>query len=371
MTKNLKELVKTIEKLAQAAPPPPPGALLDPGMGPFGGGGGFGGHGGTDQGGGGGGAGGGGGGSTAIMAMQHALQDLAADVSKQINLQQMVNPDPNNPRAQEEARSRDAFGTFITKNYMRNSAVSGVEYDPNPKVRKVPDKQKSATDPTRLSVVMDTMNRIGKERGEAFVDGNWGPRTNAAIRNAYALAQGLFKFVDDVNTYATNKLQVQSYSKDSLRNLEGMATVDNSLSPEDKATAAPLITQHVKAIHAMYDEVKNKVLEHKAYRQFIESDKQYKTYSAGGLTPQQIKVLTDAFPQGFPIQVGNARANVDIGSLTSVDKLNQWITAHPQLGKLTPQTIADQIQRQHGHTGSPAEPYQGILTQKPSTDPGY
>ena len=64
------------------------------------------------------------------MTMQHALQDLAADVSKQINLQQMIS---GNPKEQEEAKSRDAFGTFMTKNYMRNAAVPGVEYDPDRK----------------------------------------------------------------------------------------------------------------------------------------------------------------------------------------------------------------------------------------------
>lgn len=355
MTKNYKDLVQEIKKQAIINLDGGGGGGAAPG--PFGGGAPSG-HGG---------GGGWTGGGTDIMAMQHAIQDLAADVSKQINLQQMVSGDP---RSQEEAKSRDAFGTFITKNYMRNSSVPGVEYDPDPRVRRVPDKLKSATDPTRLSVVMDTMNRIGKESSEAFVDGNWGPRTNAAVHNTYALAQGLFNFVDDVNKFATNKMQVQSYSKGSLENLGSTIKVVDA-DPQRKGEAAPLITPHVKAIHAMYDEVKNKVLEHKAYRQFIESDKSYKTYKASGLTAEQIKILTDAFPRGFPIQVGDKRASVDIASLVNIDKLNQWITAHPELGKITPQMITDQIERQHGHMQTPGEPYQGLLTQHPSTDPGY
>src|SRR5579864_493341 len=107
------------------------------------------------------------GGGSSIIKMQQALQNLAKDVASQINLQDVASGDPTK---EQEAKNRDAFGVFLTKNYMRNSKVQGIEYDPDPKVTDV--SQKRPDDPTRMSVVMDTMNRIGNEKkGEQFTDG--------------------------------------------------------------------------------------------------------------------------------------------------------------------------------------------------------
>lgn len=293
-------------------------------------------------------------GSTAIMAMQHALQDLAQAVTAQLNLADITNTDPNDPdkvRREQEAKARDAFGVFLAKNFMRNSKISGVEYDPNPAVTDI--SHKSPNDPTRMSVVMDTMNRIGNpKKGEQFVDGKWGPRTNAAVRDVYAFASGLFDFVNDINRFATRKMQISSYNKESLQNLDGIATTDNSLTPEQKSEAAPLVTQHVKAIKNMYEEVKNSVLEHPAYRQFIETDVPYKSYGQS-VSPQQIDILRKAFPQGFVVNLGGVQANIGVDSLLSVEALKTALQQVSPDGKITPQAVIAQISNQQGQVQTP------------------
>lgn len=320
-----------------------------------------------------------GGSSTAIMTMQHALQDLAQTVTAQLNLSDITNTDPNDPnkvRKEEEAKARDAFGVFLAKNFMRNSKVPGIQYDPNPHATDV--SKKSPDDPTRMSVVMDTMNRVGNpKRGEQFVDGNWGPRTNAAIRDAYAFASGLFDFVNDVNRYAKKKMQINSYNKESLQNLAQMATVDNSLTREQKEEAAPLVTQHVKAIKNMYQEVKNNVLEHPAYQQFIEKAVPYKTYAprTSQVSPEQIAVLRKAFPQGFTVNVGGSQAKLDVDALLSVDSfkraIQQVAPEAVQSGKITPQSVIAQIANQQGHVATPVESNQNALALNTTSNPGY
>lgn len=316
----------------------------------------------------------GGGSSTAIMTMQHALQDLAADVSKQINLSQVTSQDP---REQEEAKARDMFSTFITKNYMRNTTVPGVEYDPDPNVRRMQDKMKSQDDPTRMSVVMDTMNRVGKEKSESFVDGNWGPRTNAAIRDAFAFATGLFNMIDDINHLVPPEKQIHTsaYNKESLQNLGGMATVDNSLTPEQKSEAAPLVTQHVRAIKSLYDDVKNKFLQHPTYRQFIERDRSYKTYSPTAITKDQIDLLKNYFKNGIQITIpGVVKTVAQIENLISPEAFKTWMNnAMPtavQEGKVTPAMVISKIEESLGHVASPAEPQQGLLAQNSPSEPG-
>ena len=298
--------------------------------------------------------------NTDVMTMQHALQNLAQVVSSQINLQDVSSGDP---RKEQEAKARDAFGVFLTKNYMRNTKVPGVEYDPNPKITDI--SQKRPDDPTRMSVVMDTMNRIGNpKKGEQFVDGVWGTRTNAAVCDAYAFASGLLDFVDDINRFATHKMQITYYDRPDLHEFATMVKANNSLSPDDKKKAALLVTQHVKAIQNMYNEVKNNILEHPAYRQFIESDTPYKTYGQK-VTPQQIETLKKSFPQGFTINFGDGQTRLGVDALLSKDALIKAIqNAAPsavQSGQLTPQSVVSQIWKQQS----------ALLGSNPSSDPGY
>jgi hypothetical protein len=297
------------------------------------------------------GGGGGGGGVTSIIKMQEALQALSHDVTSQINLQQVAS---GNPEQEKEAKARDAFGVFLTKNYMRNSKVQGVEFDPNPAVTDV--SQKRPDDPTRMSVVMDTMYRVGNpQKGERFADGQWGARTNAAVRDAFAFASGLFDFVDDINRFATRKMQIQSYNKESLQNLAGMATINNSLTPAQKLQAAPLVTQHVQAIQSMYDEVKNHILEHPAYQQFIEGDVPFKSYYK--VSPQQMSLLQKSFPQGIEVTFKNFKSLIKIEDLASLDAVKAWMQrAAPDAvkdGSLTPETVVGAVwQAQSAMLGS-------------------
>lgn len=293
--------------------------------------------------------GGGYGGNTNVITMQYALQDLAKAVAEQyLNLQEAFSEDP---RTRNQAKSRDAFGVFLAKNYMRNSQVPGIEYDPSEKVTEVADKEKSATDPTRLSVVMDTMNRVGHpKKGERFADGNWGPRTNAAIRNAYAFASGLFDFVNDVNRFATKKLDIKSYNPSRLNDLAKYAQVDpKALSPIQKLQAAPEVTKHVKDIKSMYEEVKNNILQHKAYQQFIEGDRAFKSYAK--VTPQQINAVKKQFPQGINVTVGGVPTNIKVEDLLSKKALEEWIDrAIPnakQQGKATPEIVISSLWKQY------------------------
>lgn len=302
------------------------------------GGGGGGGGGGAPAGGGGGGYGGG----TGIIAMQQAIQDLSKDVTSQINLQDVASGDP---RKEQEAKERDAFGVFLTKNYMRNTKVPGVEYDPDPKVTDV--NQKRPDDPTRMSVVMDTMNRVGNpKKGEVFADGQWGPRTNAAVRDVYAFASGLLDFVDDINRFATRKMNIQSYNRQNLQEFAAFAQVNpNALTAADKVKVAPIVTQHVKAIQAMYDEVKNHILQHPAYQQYIEGSVPFKSYYK--VSPQQISLLQKTFPQGIDVTFQNFKSKIQISDLTSLDKVKEWMQrAAPDAvreGTLTPETVVEAV----------------------------
>lgn len=254
-------------------------------------------------------------GNPQVKRMQQALMNLSQAVVSQINIKDLANPD--NPLQQQgEAAGRDSFNNFIAKSYLRNSDVPGVEFDPDAK--KTQMNQKTPSTPTRMGVIMDTMARIGSSKSEAVVDGRWGPRTNAGLRNAYALAYSLLNLAKDF------KVPLQSYNEEQLAKLKELIPDDEAaMNVLSKVEAAPVITEHLKNIQRMYQEIKAHILEKPAYRAYIEGDQPFATYqkAGAGLTKQQIDAINAAF--GNKLQVYNKP--ISISDLLSAEAFNNWV----------------------------------------------
>lgn len=309
--KNLKDIVKEIQKLAAPPPPPPagyrssglpkPSAVPTPRTAP------------KDK-------------STdtvyqysgdpAIRDMQKDLINLSKAVVSQINIKDLARGETDTEKG--EAASRDSFGDFITKHYLRKSDVPGVEFSPSPKATQMEQKQPSEA--TRLGVVMDTMSRIGGPAKELSADGKWGPRTQAALQNAYAFAYSMLKLADDF------KLPIKSYTTGNLATMKTLISNEEGeqLPNQDKIKNAPRLSRHLQAILSMYNEIKNGILQKPEYQAFIEGDKPFMTYKSEKpslqLTQQQINAINTAFAN--KLQVKNKP--ISIANLLSLDALKSW-----------------------------------------------
>lgn len=329
--KTLQQIVQEIKKIAAPPPPPPKGYVHS---GPY--------HPASTTSGGG--AGTSVAGNPAIKAMQQELINLGQAVTSQIHLEGLM----GDKRQQQETMGRDSFGDFITKNYLRNSDVPGVEFNPDPSKQKL--NQKMPSDPTRLSVVMDTMKRIGNPKGgELSTDGSWGPRTNAALHNAYAFAFAMLKLANDFGMPAT------TYSDQYLEYFKsGIPEDADDIDEETKIERAPKIAKHLRAIQKLYAEVKKGILEKPAYRAFIEADKPFATYKkkVPTLTPQQLGSLQQTFSNGFPVKSKDKSAVIGIKDLLSMDALKKW--QQQNMPELPLQMIISQL-RQQVHPTAPVE----------------
>lgn len=252
-----------------------------------------------------------------VKRMQEALISLAQAVTEQINLPQMS---PESSRQEQvEATSRNSFNNFITKTYMRDSDVPGVEFNPDP--TKMQMSEKKPTPANRMSIVMDTMRRIGnptQKGGEFVADGKWGPRTNAAIHNAYSFAYGLLKMAKDFG------ITPQSYNEEQLAKFKTLFPEEGEELPlHAKAESAPLVTENVKNIHRLYNEIRQKILEKPEYQTFIEGDTPFATYEKSGakLTPQQTQAVNAAFAN--KLQIYNKP--ISINDLLTADAFKAWV----------------------------------------------
>lgn len=262
-----------------------------------------------------------------IKVMQQSLIDLARDVMIQLSVQNIAQPG----QQAGQAAGRNAFGDFITKNYLANSDVPGVEFNPDANAQYM--AQKSPTDPSKLNVVMDTMRRIGDPKtGEFAVDGKWGPRTNAALHNAYAYGFAMLNLAKDFYFTPT------SYTAENLAAFKGEIPAEyTDFDLTRKVDVAPDATKQVEAIRKLFGEIKTHILEKPAYRAYIEGDQPLHTYKAPGtavsLDQNTLNSMSNQFNTRLRVSLKTPNGGwiaqpITVNDLVSLDALKKWQQAH-------------------------------------------
>ena len=259
--------------------------------------------------------------SPVVKSMQAQLQGLAQDVMSWVNMSDMSKQQTD----ATHTSGRVGFSDFITKNYLSHSDVPGVEFDSDP--TKTQMSQKSPTDPRHLNVVMDTMQRIGNpQSGEFQIDGKWGPRTNAALRNAYAYAFALLKLSVDFHFRPT-------FTEQDLNQLKEMIPLDyKETSPTKKIEDAPKITNLLKNVREMFYQVKQHVLEKPANQAYIEGDQPVHTYKAPPtikLDPQTLQSMSQQFDSRLRVSLKDTEGKdiaipIAVSDLVSKQALQAW-----------------------------------------------
>ncbi len=290
--------------------------------------------------------------AASVKAMQAELIRLANSVIEEIGTAQIA-PAPGQAgvsNTQTQAASRTSFSDFITKHYARKSDKVPVEFDPSHSKTQMKDKRPSQA--TRMNVVMDTMRRVGGPKKELHVDGNWGPRTNAALHNAYALAYALISMSTDFG------MTPKSYTEAQLTALNPLIPEnEKEVSGDDKMEVAKEITAHLKSIERLFQEVKVGILQNPQYQSFIEGDDAFATYKKvqSQLTPQQMQSIKQSFASGFSVpldQKNTTSEQFSVDDIMSPDALNKKIADIERTRKVkldpynTLTLINDQIGRQ-------------------------
>jgi hypothetical protein len=321
MTEKLskKEAVELIKKYAKP-PPKPPGGYVPSGPAArpqTGGGGGAGaggakpglrtlpGHGGRPatpaQ------RGGGGGyyGAKPVIDMQAALQNLAKTISSTIDYNKLIQtmstppgqPSPEDAKDFQAQYGKDMFSNFMVGQYLRRANVHGVEYDTDPKRTKMLDKKPS--DLKSMFVILDSMQRIGSEAKESFADGNWGPRTNNALRNAAAIATAVMQLGSELG------MQTTAFDPSKITELNSLIPAkDTDISAAEKIQRAPKIAEILNGTNALFKDFKQQVFMDPTYRNFIEGKASMMTFGPAkdkgvDASEGEKKILNDLQQRGW------------------------------------------------------------------------
>jgi len=256
-----------------------------------------------------------------IRNMQLAIQNLAKTISATINydalLKSMQTP-PGAPTDQDKSSfqagyGKDMFSNFMINNYLHRGDVKGVEYDTDPKRTKMLDKKPS--DLKSMFVILDSLQRIGREKSEAFADGNWGPRTNNALKNVSAIATAISRLGSELG------MQSETFDVSKIAELGSLIPANETdISLQEKIQTAPKITQILTGVRDLFLDFKQQVFMNPTYRNFIEGKAPMMTFGPQkekgvGETAGEKPILADlqkSGPQSRYVQHPSATMSVTI-----------------------------------------------------------
>lgn len=265
-----------------------------------------------------------------VVKMQVELKNLASALTSQVDFKGLGGVDkdfkPTSTPEQMQAAGRMSFADFITQHYTRDSDIPGVEFDWDPNKTQMSDK--SPSKPTRTNVVMDTMQRIGNptlpgQKPEFAVDGVWGPRTNAALRNAYAMGFGLLEMAKDFHYQSPFFTEADKHAMHDL-----IPSRADAIDAKTKSQNAIKLANYLKAIRALFQEMKEHIFNKTDFKPYIEGSVPYTTYTPGSTPdPAMITELNNKFTNlHITGNVGgkNVVAPITINDLTSTQALTDW-----------------------------------------------
>lgn len=207
-------------------------------------------------------------GANAVKEMQVAIQRLAKTISNSIDYDSLragLNG-KGDAKSFEKSYGKDSFTNFMVNRYLRNADVKGQEFDTDPTKTKMQDKKPSEL--MNMSAILDGLNRIGLPSKEPFADGNWGPRTNNALKNVAAIADAVVK--------VGKQLGMESKAFD-LNKVAALGSLipgnEKELKPEEFATRAAEITKILNGVQQLFLDFKDQVLSKPAYMSFFNGDR--------------------------------------------------------------------------------------------------
>lgn len=186
--------------------------------------------------------------SADITNMQKLIKSFASSVTKSSS-------SPN--------ENKTKFNDFIAEHFLREAPGAGVEYSPDVKTRLMDQKEKTKKQITEMTVVLDTLQRIGSgvgSQGELVADGVWGKRTTNALKNVIAFGQALMQL----------QLELEATYGSTLKP-EHMIALQNAL---DTRTAK-LTTEPINRLKDAYEKFVTKFMDDPVNSSYIKGDRPF------------------------------------------------------------------------------------------------
>jgi hypothetical protein len=209
----------------------------------------------------------------AVRDMQKAIQ-VFADTAKTYH----TSREPRSAHlgrmpatAPAESQQYGYFNDFITLNYLASSPIRGNEWSADPEADTAEEKQPLWDDQVvSMTNVLDNIVRIGRSRSERDPDGNWGWRTNNALKDLYAFGDAIIRLSKDFAAPPVVLRMFTNYDLSIMRRNIPSNDKLSTLSIKDKATKANILAKEIEKLTLFYRWFAQSIVKNPAYRRFTE-----------------------------------------------------------------------------------------------------
>lgn len=198
-----------------------------------------------------------------VKKMQQALINLSKDIASH----NIMNVEDRTTTKGHLLNGSNAFLNFLVTSYANTAKTTGkqlVDTD-----EKQPVRMDTAKINDNFKGMLNTINRIGTPGTEKAPDGNWGPRTNNALKQIYSLAYTLSKVAEDMGIELS-----RMYTEQDLAELyTNIPAEPNQINLNEKLKRAEIIASNLDKLRGLYDSFREKIFNNPTYNAHISQAK--------------------------------------------------------------------------------------------------
>lgn len=214
----------------------------------------------------------------------------------------------------------DAFGNFITSNYIPKDSYIGKQYL-NVDVAGKDKRESASMPPSNLRGIIDTIKRVGSpnSKGEKVTDGIWQNRTNNSLHVIADLIQAMLNFTKDMN------VQVPGYTEKDLQTFKANvpAAYTDVKSQEEFSKRAQTLIPELRKMTEYFRYLNGKVFNNQQLRKYIDQKQSFTKYD-------NIQIPDEKRARGIPgIQfdwIQDPKSNwISLHELSSLDNFKKFL----------------------------------------------
>lgn len=198
-----------------------------------------------------------------VKQMQQALVNLSKDIASH----NIMDAADRTTAKGDLLTGSNPFLNFLVSSYMNVAKTTGKQLVNTDE--KQPVRMDTAKMNDNFKGVLQTITRIGTPGSERAPDGNWGPRTNNALKQIYSLAYALTKVTEDMGV----KLSSMYGEQDLLEFYNNIPQEPNQINVHEKVKRAAVLAKNLDKLRALYDSFRETIFNNPTYKAHISQEK--------------------------------------------------------------------------------------------------
>lgn len=269
-----------------------------------------------------------------IKQMQQAIINLSKDIASH-NIMDVAD---RTTAKGDLLTGSNPFLNFLVSSYMNVAKTTGKQLV-NTDVKQ-PVRMDTAKINDNFKGVLETLTRIGTPGSERAADGNWGPRTNNALKQIYSLAYALTKVTEDMGVQLSSM-----YGEQDLAEFYNSIPADpTKLNINDKIQKASVLAKNLDKLRALYDSFRDKIFNNPNYKAHISQEKplfvrKNQQPLAPALNKQELSLYTKHKATELDVTLNGQAVTIMPYNLSSMDAFKKFINSKSKIAGISPQQI--------------------------------